>query len=101
VPSVIRNYMTEVDERQKRAMALLEYEEARQAVTLLQLEARQIADELEGLAKLLRNDPGRIDNPEGEFPAYKQIFDLASKLRKAIFDLEERRDVAQRLGFDV
>lgn len=93
--------MTEAEERQIRAMALLEYHEARQTVTLLQLEARQIAEDLEGLAGLLRNDPERIDNPDGKLPAYKQVFDLAAKLRKALMDLAERRDAVQRLGFDI
>lgn len=81
--------------------ALLEYHEARQAVALLQIEARRIADDLEGLAKLLRGEPERIDNPDGKLPACKQIFDLAAKMKKPLPDLAERQHTAQQFGCDV
>lgn len=92
--------MTESEERQIRAAALLEYHEARQALALLQIEARQIADDLEGLAKLLRDNPEGIDNPDGVLPTYKRIFDLASKLKQAGYDFAERRHAVEKLGFD-
>ena len=42
MPTIIRRYMSEAEERQIKATVLLEYHEAKQALVLLEIEARQI-----------------------------------------------------------
>ena len=93
--------MSEAEERQIKATALLEYHEAKQALVLLEIEASQIADDLEGLAKLLRNEPYRIENPDGKLPPYKTIYDLALKVTRAADDLAQRKDRVEQLGLTV
>jgi hypothetical protein len=94
--------MSEAEERQKRAMALLEYEEAKQAFALLEIEVRQVADDFEGLAKLLRNDPRRLaDSSVGKVPTYEDLQSLSAKITKSADDLAERKYRLQRLGFTI
>lgn len=94
--------MSEAEERQIKAIALLDYHEAKETLVLLEVEAKQLADDLQGLANLLRNEPTRIvDSSGGKVPTYKEVQELAAKITKAADDLAERKNRVQQLGFTV
>jgi hypothetical protein len=90
--------MNEAEKRQKTAKALLEYTESKQSVTLLRKEARDMSNELDAFATLLREHPERIDNPTGSIPTYREAFELSARIRKAKIDLAEREDIVKQLG---
>lgn len=94
--------MSEAEERQIKATALLEYHEAKETLVLLEVEAKQLADDLQGLATLLRNEPVRIvDSSGGKLPTYREVQELAAKIIKAADDLAERKIRIQQLGLTV
>ncbi len=90
--------MTEAEERQKRAMILLEYTEGKKTLALLQKDAQDKAKELEIVAKLLRERPESIDNPDGVLPTFQDLLELAGKIRNATADLSDKEFRAREQG---
>ena len=90
--------MTEAEERQKRAMILLEYTEGKKTLALLQKEAQDLGKELETVAKLLRERPESIDNPDGVLPTFQDLLELAGKIRNATADLSDKELRAREQG---
>jgi hypothetical protein len=93
--------MSEQEERQKKAFALLDYYESKQELALLVRDANNYAETLEALAKLLREDPTRIDRPDGALPPYKEILDLAHKIKSASSRVGELRSTVIQSGINL
>jgi len=84
------------------AAILLEYTEKKQERALLLKDAKDIADRLEGLAKVLKSDPTRIDNPNPPpLPLSKEIYELARKIHDPEMKLAELHSTAIQAGLPV
>jgi len=90
--------MSGEEERHKKAMLLFEYTEGKQHLALLKKDARDMAEKFENLAALIRKDAARIDNPEGEVPSYKEVFELARRIHDAEYKVAELRSTAVNAG---
>ena len=90
--------MSEVEERQKKGAALLEYTESKQALELLLKDARDMAEKYEAVAKILRKEPTRIDNTNPTFPTGKDAFDLSERIRDAYTRHAELETTVRNLG---
>jgi hypothetical protein len=72
--------MAEARDKQKQAYSC--YAEPLQTLILLHEEARDIAERLKAVAKLLKEDPTRIDKLGGQAPSYEEVFDLTNRIRQ-------------------
>jgi hypothetical protein len=79
-------------------MALLDYIESKQKLVLLKLDAENLAKEFDGFAKVLRQDPTRIDNPDGSLPTYKEVFDFARRFETTAHETARLHDAVAQLG---
>jgi hypothetical protein len=93
--------MTESEERQKQASALLDYLECNRRLALLKRDAVKMAERLEQIAKFLRETPRRIDSEDGYLPSYSEIFTVAKNIKLAETELAELRQLAKTLGAPV
>lgn len=93
--------MSESEERQKKALALLEYTEGKQTIALLLKDAQDIAEQCEAAAYLLKDDPTRIEIENSTFPTGKQIFELAEKIRQAYERQAKLQRTVEDLGLTV
>ena len=94
--------MSAEQERQARAMMLLDYVESKQRLLLLQEQAHSLGIELEGLSRLLQDDPQNISIASyGQLLDNKRLNDLVADISEAFTETERLRMILNQLGLDV
>jgi hypothetical protein len=94
--------MSAEEERQAKAMVLLEYAESKQRLALLKAQADKLAAEFEALAKLLRSDLQNIS-----VASYSSIFDyskfndLVADVAKTFNETSRLKETVHQLGLSV
>lgn len=91
--------MTAEDDRQLKAAALLELEEARERKNLVWEKAASLGKEFQGLADLLKTQPDNVASESYmDTLSHKALTELVADSRKALSDLQVAEEKARRLG---
>jgi len=94
-------FVSEQEERAAKAAALLQYEEQRQRIAVLETEANNIAKVLEGTATQLKNRPETFSFDALQLStASERIAALIADLKATHVDVTRLRDALKRMGYN-
>ncbi len=85
-------FMSQEDQRQLKAMALLDYVESKQEVAMLWEKISEIGDFLKMMAEDLKTHPSIYASKEYAWPSQNEVNNLV----KALAELEEKMDQSKK-----
>jgi predicted transcriptional regulator len=99
-------FMSVEEEKQARALVLLDYNEHKQKLALLQEQAQKFAKKFEELAQLLKHKPDRIhpdlgNLKESGLPSYESLATLSRDITETQQETTRLAERVRQLGFIV